>query len=120
MASDGLKVKSGREIYVPIAAERWAWGSFSTPARVKAETMGTVQAVLFDLDGVLVETADLHYQSWKLLADDLGLPFNRETNEGFRGVGRMECLEKLLGAHRLQFALQEKEILAERKNANYL
>ncbi len=82
-------------------------------------TGGTLQAVLFDLDGVLVQTADMHYQSWQRLADELGLPFDRETNEGFRGVGRMECLEKLLGPHRMEFAPEEKQMLAERKNSHY-
>ena len=82
--------------------------------------MVTTQAVLFDLDGVLVETADLHYQSWKRLADELGLPFNREMNEGFRGVGRMECMDKLLGPHRFHLRCRKSKSSPRRKNGHYL
>jgi beta-phosphoglucomutase len=120
MPSEGLKVKSGRELCVTIAAAQWNWHRFLTPVFTAADAYSGTSAVLFDLDGVLVETADLHYLSWQLLADELGLPFNREMNQGFRGVGRMECLDKLLGRHRLEFAMQEKQMLADRKNAHYL
>lgn len=81
---------------------------------------GRLQAVLFDLDGVLVDTAEFHYRAWQQLADELGLPFSRQANEAFRGVGRMECLERLLGPHRASFATAEKHLLAARKNSYYL
>ena len=86
---------------------------------VKAKRVG-VQAVLFDLDGVRVDTARFHYLAWKRLADELGIVFNEQINDGFRGVGRMECLEKLLGAFGKSVAMEEKVILAERKNEYYL
>ena len=79
-----------------------------------------LQAVLFDLDGVLVDTAEFHYLSWKQLAEELGVHFDRHANEGFRGVGRMECLEKLLGQYRGSFVGEEKRLLAERKNGYYM
>ncbi len=101
-----------------LASTQWNWHRFLTPV-FTSESDTAITAVLFDLDGVLVETADLHYQSWQLLADELGLPFNREMNHGFRGVGRMECLDKLLGRYRMEFAIQEKQMLADRKNAHY-
>jgi len=119
MPPEGLKVKSGGELCLPIAARRWTWRSFEALARKTRGSIIAADAVLFDLDGVLVDTAEMHYQSWKQLADELGLRFSREINEGFRGVGRMECLEKLLGPHRLDIALAEKQVIAERKNAHY-
>lgn len=79
-----------------------------------------LQAVLFDLDGVLVDTAEFHYRAWKRLADELRIPFDRQQNHAFRGVGRMECLEKLLGQHGHCFVVEEKLLLADRKNAYYL
>ena len=90
-------------------------------ARVpKFSTRAGLQAVLFDLDGVLVDTAEFHFRAWKRLADELGIPFDRQINHGFRGVGRGECLNKLLGAHGRFFAEEEKTLLADRKNGYYL
>jgi beta-phosphoglucomutase len=97
-----------------------AW-ILGTPARVpKRSSRLGLQAVLFDLDGVLVDTAEFHYRAWKRLADDLGIPFDRQLNHAFRGVGRMECLEKLLRQHSRCFVAEEKRLLAERKNTYYL
>jgi len=76
--------------------------------------------VLFDLDGVLVDTAEFHYHAWRRLASELGIPFDRQMNHAFRGVGRMECLEMLLGEHTGCFVREEKTLLADRKNAYYL
>jgi len=90
-------------------------------ARVPTRSSRTgLQAVLFDLDGVLVDTAEFHYRAWKRLAGELGVPFDRQMNHGFRGVGRMECLDKLLGGHARCFVAEEQRLLAERKNAYYL
>ncbi len=79
-----------------------------------------LQAVLFDLDGVLVDTAAFHYHAWKHLADELTLPFDENLNRSFRGVPRMACLDLLLGEHARYFAIEEKTVLAERKNGYYL
>lgn len=54
------------------------------------------KAVIFDLDGVLVSTDEQHYQGWKALCDRLSIPFDRETNNRFRGVSRMACVDILL------------------------
>ena len=51
------------------------------------------KAVIFDLDGVLVSTDEQHYQGWKALCDRLDIPFDRETNNRFRGVSRMACVD---------------------------
>ncbi len=107
-----------RPAYADDVFAAWVLGP---AARVpKRSTRPGLQAVLFDLDGVLVDTADFHYRAWKRLAGELRLPFDRQLNHAFRGTGRMECLDMLLGAHARGFAAEEKHILAERKNAYYL
>lgn len=53
-------------------------------------------AFIFDLDGVLTDTAEYHYRAWKRLADENGLPFTREDNDQLRGVDRRESLTRLL------------------------
>jgi len=58
-----------------------------------------IRAFIFDLDGVITDTAELHYLSWKRLADEEGLPFTREDNEQLRGVSRRESLNRLLKGH---------------------
>ncbi len=98
------------------ADERFAAWVLGPAARIpKISTRTGLQAVLFDLDGVLVDTAEFHYLAWQRLADELGLPFNRRKNDAFRGVNRTDCLEKLLGTHRTLFVAEEKRILADRK-----
>ena len=51
-----------------------------------------LKAVIFDLDGVLTDTAEYHYLAWKRLADEEKLPFDREMNEQLRGVSRRDSL----------------------------
>ncbi len=77
-------------------------------------------AALFDLDGVLTDTAELHFLSWVEIARDLGIAFDREANHALRGLGRRESLEILLGARSLQFSEVQKQDLARRKNELYL
>src|ERR687886_1938772 len=55
-----------------------------------------IQGCIFDLDGVLTDTAEYHYQAWQRLADELGIPFDRQRNEALRGVSRRRSLELLL------------------------
>jgi beta-phosphoglucomutase len=74
------------------------------------------QAVIFDLDGVLVTTDELHYRAWKLLADELGIPFDRTINMRLRGVGRMESLGVILERAPRPFSAGEKSQWAARKN----
>lgn len=79
-----------------------------------------VKGVIFDLDGVLVSTDELHYQAWKRLADELGIVnFNREDNERQRGVSRMASLEVVLEKSEKIYSEEEKIVLAERKNDYY-
>ncbi len=78
------------------------------------------EAVIFDLDGVLVDTAVFHYQAWKRLADGLGIPFDIEKNEALKGISRMDSLDKILAWGEVQKTDAEKQQLAERKNEWYL
>ncbi|MTV27677.1 beta-phosphoglucomutase [Nitriliruptoraceae bacterium ZYF776] len=55
------------------------------------------RAVIFDLDGVLTDTAEFHYLAWQQLADAEGIPFDRDANEALRGLSRRESLETMLG-----------------------
>lgn len=80
------------------------------------------EAVIFDLDGVITDTAEYHYLAWKQLGEDLGIPFDREFNEQLKGVSRMDSLERILelGNRQNDFTEQEKEELATKKNAHYV
>ncbi|OPZ85231.1 MAG: Beta-phosphoglucomutase [bacterium ADurb.Bin429] len=76
--------------------------------------------VIFDLDGVLVDTAEYHYRAWQALADRIGVPFDRGTNEALRGVDRENSLRLLLGAHADRFSDEEKAAFCASKNAEYV
>lgn len=80
-----------------------------------------IKGIIFDLDGVLVSTDEMHYQAWKRLATELGITgFNREDNRRQRGVSRMASLEIVLEKSAKTYTQEEKEALAERKNNYYL
>jgi beta-phosphoglucomutase len=77
-----------------------------------------IQGFIFDLDGVITDTAEYHYRAWKRLADELGIPFTREENEALRGIPRRESLLLMLkGRSYPEDVLTE---LMERKNGYYL
>ncbi|MFO0840427.1 MAG: beta-phosphoglucomutase [Phycisphaerae bacterium] len=80
----------------------------------------TASAVIFDLDGVLTDTAEFHYQSWKTLADELGIPFDRRANDALRGLGRAESLAILLGRRSGEFGESRQADMLRRKNELYL
>lgn len=77
-----------------------------------------IEAAIFDLDGVIVDTAKYHYMAWKRLANELGFDFSPEDNERLKGVSRMRSLEILLEIAGLQLDEQNKAELAERKVAS--
>lgn len=79
-----------------------------------------ISACIFDLDGVIVDTAKYHYLAWKRLADELGFFFSEEHNERLKGVSRMDSLEILLSVGKIKKTDAEKEYLAARKNAWYV
>src|SRR5436190_12272833 len=78
----------------------------------------TIRGFIFDLDGVLTDTAEYHYRGWKRLADELGIPFTREDNEALRGIARRESLMLILKGH--TFSEEEVQEMMERKNKYYL
>ncbi|MEK5253617.1 beta-phosphoglucomutase [Paenibacillus sp. FSL F4-0125] len=80
-----------------------------------------IQAVIFDLDGVITDTAEYHYQAWGMIAKELGLPFTREFNENLKGVSRIASLELLLGQAAIPhtYSPEEMEKMATRKNEFY-
>lgn len=80
--------------------------------------MEKITAFIFDLDGVITDTSEFHYQAWQHLADDEGIPFSRAENENLRGVSRRESLVSMLKGR-----IVSEEILLswmERKNQYYL
>lgn len=80
-----------------------------------------IEAVIFDLDGVLATTDTLHFAAWKRLADELCITgYAKADNLRQRGVGRMESLEVLLEKSSVTYTQAEKEALAERKNDYYV
>ncbi|MGA2916796.1 MAG: beta-phosphoglucomutase [Sedimentisphaerales bacterium] len=77
-----------------------------------------IKAIIFDLDGVLTNTSEYHYKAWKRLADELGITFDRKTNEILRGISRKESLEILLGEKKV--SEKEKQRLMDVKNNYYV
>lgn len=80
-----------------------------------------LKAVLFDLDGVITDSAQYHYQAWKMLADRLNIPFDEAYNEKLKGVSRMNSLHLILrnGGREDSYSQEEKDALADEKNNNY-
>jgi beta-phosphoglucomutase len=81
-----------------------------------------MKAFIFDLDGVITDSAEYHYLAWKALGEDLGIPFDRAFNETLKGVSRTESLERILrlGGRENDFSAEEKELLATKKNEHYV
>lgn len=79
------------------------------------------KAFIFDLDGVITDTAEFHFLAWKQLAESLGIKIDRAFNEGLKGVSRMESLERILALDPIlaQLPLEKKEKLATEKNEHY-
>lgn len=75
---------------------------------------------IFDLDGVLVDTAKYHFLAWKRLADELDIAFNEEDNERLKGVSRMASLDIILELGGKTLTEEEKISLATRKNEWYV
>ncbi|MEA2087315.1 MAG: beta-phosphoglucomutase [Candidatus Caldatribacteriota bacterium] len=77
-----------------------------------------IKAVIFDLDGVITDTSEYHYQAWKRLADEEGIPFNRDDNDKLRGVSRNKCLKILLKGK--QVSAEKFQEMMDRKNEYYV
>ncbi|MDF2533028.1 MAG: beta-phosphoglucomutase, partial [Clostridia bacterium] len=83
--------------------------------------MNTLEAVIFDMDGVLTETSRQHYLAWKLLAKGLGFEIGEEINEKVKGISRLESLNIVLSAGNMvdKYSAAEKAELADKKNLIY-
>jgi beta-phosphoglucomutase len=75
-----------------------------------------IKAAIFDLDGVIIDTAHYHYIAWKRLASEFAITLTHENNELLKGVSRMRSLEIILSLGNLELPEQQKEQLAEKKN----
>ncbi len=82
--------------------------------------LDTMQAGLFDLDGVIVDTAKFHYLAWRELANGLGFDISEAQNEQLKGVSRMESLDIILGIGGVALDDAEKLRLATVKNTRYV
>ena len=103
-------LKPGREAVLPLAV----------PSPPKAAFPRACRALVFDLDGVLTDTAHTHYRAWKRLADEIGVPFDLQVNERLKGVDRMASLEIILERASRAYSADEKRALADTKNGYYV
>lgn len=79
-----------------------------------------IKGVIFDLDGVLVSTDELHFEAWKKLAEEIGIDdYSIEDNMRQRGISRMDSLEVLLEKSKKIYTKKEKEKLSDKKNKYY-
>lgn len=79
----------------------------------------SIRAVIFDLDGVITDTAVYHAQAWQTLANSLGIPFDDNDNEALKGVDRMASLDFILAKGQIEKTIFEKQVLADQKNHHY-
>jgi len=122
----GIQLKDNGPVATPHLPSNWtrlkfklqwqgSWHNFDLTPDTHAPD---IKGFIFDLDGVLTDTAEWHYRAWQRLADEERLPFDRKANEALRGVSRRESLLLIVGKkHYLESALQE---MMERKNRYYL
>lgn len=78
-----------------------------------------LKAVLFDLDGVITDTSDLHFRAWKQLADEFNIPFNSRINRLLKGISRLESMEIILKHANIKKNSKEIADLAAIKNNYY-
>jgi kojibiose phosphorylase len=114
----------GREVQIDLSgaagAVEPAAGEALTGEAATGEAAGAggpIRGFIFDLDGVITDTAEYHYRAWQRLADEIGVPFDRRANEALRGVSRRESLRRLLGLRKVREV--EADRLMARKNDYY-
>ena len=81
--------------------------------------MAEIEGAILDLDGVITDTAEFHFLSWKRMAEEEDIEFEREDNEKLRGVSRRRSLELILGERTDEFSEDEIERLMSKKNSYY-
>jgi beta-phosphoglucomutase len=122
----GIQLRDSGPIAVPHLPPGWTrlkfklhwrgtWHSFDLSPLAQGPD---IQGFIFDLDGVLTDTAELHYRAWQRLADEEGLPFDRQANEVLRGVARRESLLLIVGNR--QYPEAALQALMDRKNRYYV
>ncbi len=83
--------------------------------------MKTYQAVVFDLDGVIVDTARYHYRAWeKILREHFGIRHTQEVDEKTKGIGRYACMKLILSEYRISLPEEEVYAVADEKNRYYV
>lgn len=82
--------------------------------------MKNVKAFIFDLDGVIVDTAKYHYLAWKKIANELGIDFTHEHNELLKGVSRVRSLDIILELGNIEATQENKDKWLVQKNEDYL
>ena len=80
----------------------------------------TKKAFIFDLDGVIVDTAKYHFLAWQKLAEEIGVDFTPEHNEDLKGVSRIRSLEIILGLGNFEASQEDKNKWLHQKNIDYL
>ena len=123
----GIQLKDDKPVANPHLPDSWTYLKFKLQWHNTcysfdlASTLSQapdIQGFIFDLDGVLTDTAEFHYRAWQKLADEEKLPFDRKANEALRGVARRESLMLIVGdRHYSEAALQE---MMDRKNRYYV
>ncbi|MEA5598844.1 beta-phosphoglucomutase [Rivularia sp. UHCC 0363] len=96
---------------------RGEWQDFDLKPEIKT-LKSEIKGIIFDLDGVLTDTAELHYQAWQKLADEEDIPFDREANEALRGISRRDSLIKIIGDR--NYSESQIQEMMERKNSYYV
>jgi beta-phosphoglucomutase len=79
-----------------------------------------VKAVLFDFDGVIISTDECHYNSWRIIADELGVYFDQKINDSLRGLSREESLNIILKSGNICLSSEKRKTILEKKNNIYL
>ena len=82
--------------------------------------MTNIKAFIFDLDGVIVDTARYHFLAWQKLAQELGIEFTHEHNEQLKGVSRVRSLDIILELGGVKASQEEKDKWLIQKNEEYL
>ncbi|MEM7162832.1 MAG: beta-phosphoglucomutase [Bacteroidota bacterium] len=86
----------------------------------KSDFNAQLNCFIFDLDGVIVDTAKYHFIAWKFIAKNLGVNFSREHNESLKGISRKDSLDYLLSLGNIELSQPEKNELLHLKNEKYL
>ncbi len=93
---------------------------FESVIKYLNRSMDNIKLCIFDLDGVIVDTAKFHFLAWKELAKDFGFDLNKKDNEKLKGVSRVESLKLILKWARVMKTEDEQKILTDRKNEHYV